>query len=86
MNSILIDIMIGYVTGMSDCPSSTPFFIGRQMILNELDKYFIQGKTSVEIQETKTFLLHGPGGAGKTQCALRFAKLFKRKYVHQFVY
>ena len=65
---------------MTDYPTSTLLFTGREAILNLLEDYFIKDLMSKDIGR-KLFLLHGLGGAGKTQCALEFARKFKKRYV-----
>ncbi|KAJ7120123.1 P-loop containing nucleoside triphosphate hydrolase protein, partial [Mycena epipterygia] len=49
------------------CPPPSRIFHGRQTILQQMHQYFAQitGKQDI-------FLLHGLGGAGKTQIALKF--------------
>ncbi|KAJ7446614.1 hypothetical protein FB451DRAFT_789210 [Mycena latifolia] len=51
----------------NNCPPPTRIFHGRQTILDGMQEYFNQnmGKQCI-------FLLHGLGGAGKTQIALKF--------------
>ncbi|KAE9402185.1 hypothetical protein BT96DRAFT_562846 [Gymnopus androsaceus JB14] len=65
---------------MTDCPTSTLLFTGRETILNILEDYFITDMMSEDIGRRKLFLLHGLGGAGKTQCALEFARKFKKSF------
>ncbi|KAF8596365.1 FabD/lysophospholipase-like protein [Ceratobasidium sp. AG-I] len=50
------------------CPPPSRAFIGREDILNQMDSYF-SGTGSLE---RRLFVLHGLGGAGKTQLALKF--------------
>ncbi|KAJ7660538.1 P-loop containing nucleoside triphosphate hydrolase protein [Mycena rosella] len=52
---------------INNCPPATRIFHGRQAILQQMHQYFNKeaGKQSI-------FLLHGLGGAGKTQIALKF--------------
>ncbi|KAJ6517581.1 hypothetical protein DFH09DRAFT_1287762 [Mycena vulgaris] len=52
---------------INNCPPPTRIFHGRQTILNTMNQYFTQ---SGGVQ--KIFLLHGLGGAGKTQISLKF--------------
>nr|GAT59880.1 predicted protein [Mycena chlorophos] len=50
------------------CPPGSPYFEGRQDELAQLGNFF--GKTSIDRQIV--VLLHGLGGIGKTQIALKF--------------
>ncbi|KAJ7115212.1 P-loop containing nucleoside triphosphate hydrolase protein, partial [Mycena epipterygia] len=54
---------------INNCPPPTRIFHGRQPILQQMHEYFTQntGKQGI-------FVLHGLGGAGKTQIALKFIK------------
>ncbi|KAJ7463371.1 hypothetical protein FB451DRAFT_1494488 [Mycena latifolia] len=52
---------------VNTCPPPTRIFHGRQTILDSMRQYFTQDLGKQEI-----FLLHGLGGAGKTQIALKF--------------
>ncbi|KAJ7662367.1 P-loop containing nucleoside triphosphate hydrolase protein, partial [Mycena rosella] len=52
---------------INNCPPATRIFHGRQAILQEMHQYFNQNSGKQDI-----FLLHGLGGAGKTQIALKF--------------
>ncbi|KAJ7446596.1 hypothetical protein FB451DRAFT_1375880 [Mycena latifolia] len=54
---------------INNCPPPTRIFQGRRRILDTIQGYFIQKQ-----QTQKIFLLHGLGGAGKTQIALKFIK------------
>ena len=64
---------------MSDCPTCTQYFTGRQDVLNAMEEYFINSPPSVKMGHRKLFLLFGLGGAGKTQSALAFAQKFKSR-------
>ncbi|KAE9384530.1 hypothetical protein BT96DRAFT_648113 [Gymnopus androsaceus JB14] len=79
----LVNVPPGHVEGMTDCPTSTLLFTGRETILNILEDYFITDMKSEDRGRRKLFLLHGLGGAGKTQCALEFARKFKKRYMFQ---
>lgn len=50
-------------------PSSSPRFVGRENILEQLDKFF---KDISSISPRRIFILYGLGGAGKTQIILKF--------------
>ncbi|KAJ7703548.1 hypothetical protein B0H17DRAFT_922148 [Mycena rosella] len=52
---------------INNCPPITRIFHGRQVILQKMHQYFNQNTRKQDI-----FLLHGLGGAGKTQTALKF--------------
>ncbi|KAJ6524252.1 hypothetical protein DFH09DRAFT_1189705 [Mycena vulgaris] len=52
---------------INNCPPPTRIFQGRQTILDKMNQYFTQSKGVQKI-----FLLHGLGGAGKTQTGLKF--------------
>ncbi|KAJ7668844.1 hypothetical protein B0H17DRAFT_219425 [Mycena rosella] len=52
---------------INNCPPATRIFHGRQTILQEMHQYFNQNTGKQDI-----FLLHGLGGGGKTQIALKF--------------
>lgn len=51
----------------NNCPLPSRIFHGRQIILDRMHSYFLQ-----DFGKQKIFLLHGLGGAGKTQIALKF--------------
>ncbi|KAJ7690400.1 hypothetical protein B0H17DRAFT_1290041 [Mycena rosella] len=52
---------------INNCPPASKIFHGRETILARMYKYYAEGR-----QKKKIFLLHGLGGAGKTQIALKF--------------
>ncbi|KAJ7637422.1 P-loop containing nucleoside triphosphate hydrolase protein, partial [Mycena rosella] len=52
---------------ITKCPPPSRIFHGRQIILDKMHQFF---EAELEIQHI--FLLHGLGGAGKTQTALKF--------------
>ncbi|KAJ7081506.1 P-loop containing nucleoside triphosphate hydrolase protein, partial [Mycena epipterygia] len=52
---------------INNCSPSSKIFHGRQIILQKMHQYFTQTTGKQDI-----FLLHGLGGAGKTQIALKF--------------
>ncbi|KAJ7101043.1 hypothetical protein C8R44DRAFT_946431, partial [Mycena epipterygia] len=52
---------------INNCPLPSRIFHGRQTILQQMHQYFVQSTGKQDI-----FLLHGLGGAGKTQIALKF--------------
>ncbi|KAG8724973.1 hypothetical protein FRC12_024249, partial [Ceratobasidium sp. 428] len=52
------------------CPPPSPVFTGREQEIQQITSCFFDGSTG-----RKVFVLHGLGGAGKTQIALRFIEL-----------
>ncbi|KAJ7463237.1 P-loop containing nucleoside triphosphate hydrolase protein, partial [Mycena latifolia] len=54
-------------SGINNCPHPTRVFHGRRAILDKMHQYFSQN-----VGKQNIFLLHGLGGAGKTQIALKF--------------
>ncbi|KAJ7081514.1 hypothetical protein C8R44DRAFT_905347 [Mycena epipterygia] len=52
---------------INNCPPPSRIFHGRQTILQQMHEYFMQTTGKQDI-----FLLHGLGGSGKTQIALKF--------------
>ncbi|KAJ7878262.1 FabD lysophospholipase-like protein, partial [Mycena leptocephala] len=55
------------------CPPPSRIFQGRQDILAKMDEYF-----SKDIGERHIYVLHGLGGSGKTQIALKFLEMTNR--------
>ncbi|KAJ7850762.1 hypothetical protein B0H14DRAFT_839018 [Mycena olivaceomarginata] len=55
------------VSHFDECPPPSPIFEGRRNILDEMQQYFSQNRGKRHIS-----VLHGLGGAGKTQTALKF--------------
>ncbi|KAJ7061215.1 hypothetical protein C8F01DRAFT_1231150 [Mycena amicta] len=62
------------------CPLPSKFFQGRKDILLQLDRFF----QPIEKKEQKIVLLHGLGGAGKTQIALKFIAESGARFTDQF--
>ncbi|KAJ7828609.1 hypothetical protein B0H13DRAFT_2289960 [Mycena leptocephala] len=52
---------------MNNCPPPSRIFQGRQTILDKMNQFFAQ-----DIGKQHIYVLHGLGGAGKTQIALKF--------------
>ncbi|KAJ7463238.1 hypothetical protein FB451DRAFT_1370716 [Mycena latifolia] len=52
---------------INNCPRPTRIFHGRRAILDKMHQYFAQN-----VGKQNIFLLHGLGGAGKTQIVLKF--------------
>jgi hypothetical protein len=55
---------------MNNCPPPSRIFQGRQTILDKMNQFFAQ-----DIGKQHIYVLHGLGGAGKTQIGLRFINL-----------
>ncbi|KAJ7733291.1 hypothetical protein B0H16DRAFT_1696168 [Mycena metata] len=62
----------------SHCPPPSRIFCGRQQILNKMHHFF----SDTGIQHT--YVLHGLGGAGKTQIALKFIKESSSRFSDTF--
>lgn len=54
---------------------SSPHFMGREDYIRQLAGFF-QPRAEDEAPRRREFVLHGIGGAGKTQICLRFAELY----------
>jgi hypothetical protein len=52
---------------INNCPPPSRIFHGRQAILEKMHEFFER-----DLDEQKIYLLHGLGGSGKTQIALKF--------------
>ncbi|KAG6883910.1 hypothetical protein C0993_002892 [Termitomyces sp. T159_Od127] len=61
-------------------PAPSPLFTGRADILSSLEEYFNPDKSSLKIQMQLYCVLHGLGGAGKTQIVLQFCHEFRSRY------
>ncbi len=61
------------------CPPVTALFKGRRRILERLDAYF--GPRPTGPYRRREFLLHGMGGSGKSQIALKFAEMCEQRSV-----
>ncbi|KAJ7860866.1 hypothetical protein B0H14DRAFT_2506269 [Mycena olivaceomarginata] len=62
-----IEIGPSQVATLARCPPPSQIFQGRQAILAKMDDYF-----SKNIGKRHVYVLHGLGGSGKTQIALKF--------------
>ncbi|KAJ7115189.1 hypothetical protein C8R44DRAFT_709653 [Mycena epipterygia] len=64
---------------INNCPPPTRIFHGRQPILQQMHEYFTQntGKQGIS-------MLHGLGGAGKTQIALKFIEESASRFIDIF--
>jgi tetratricopeptide (TPR) repeat protein len=58
-------------------PTRNPFFTGREGILSELHKTFLQNRAS---QPLRPRAITGMGGLGKTQVAIEYAYLYHQDY------
>ncbi|KAJ7115307.1 P-loop containing nucleoside triphosphate hydrolase protein, partial [Mycena epipterygia] len=61
------------------CPPPTRIFHGRKPILQQMHEYFTQNTGKQVI-----FVLHGLGGAGKTQIALKFIEESASRFINIF--
>jgi hypothetical protein len=52
---------------INDCPLPSRIFYGQQAILNKMHQFF-----TPDVGQQHIYVLHGLGGAGKTQIALKF--------------
>jgi hypothetical protein len=52
---------------INNCPPPSRIFHGRRVILEQMHDFFEQ-----DLDKQKIYLLHGLGGSGKTQIALKF--------------
>ncbi|KAJ7821909.1 hypothetical protein B0H13DRAFT_2291620 [Mycena leptocephala] len=76
----LSDITVVQATHqMNNCPPPSRIFQGRQAILDKMIQFFAQ-----DIGKQHIYVLHGLGGAGKTQIALRFINLSQFSFSDNF--
>ncbi|KAG8680999.1 hypothetical protein FRC09_017829, partial [Ceratobasidium sp. 395] len=71
------DIALAQTTNnhtITNCPPSSGWFTGRIAELNQIGTCLVDGS-----DERRVFVLHGLGGAGKTQLALRFVEMHKKR-------
>ncbi|KAJ7624508.1 P-loop containing nucleoside triphosphate hydrolase protein, partial [Roridomyces roridus] len=64
----------------NDCPPPSRIFQGRRTILQQMEAFFNDGTPKQHI-----FLLHGLGGSGKTQIALKFIEDSASKFSDVFM-
>ncbi|KAJ7811758.1 hypothetical protein B0H13DRAFT_2294587 [Mycena leptocephala] len=64
---------------MNNCPPPSRIFQGRQTILDKMNQFFAQ-----DIGKQYIYVLHGLGGAGKTQISLRFINLSQCSFSDKF--
>ena len=55
---------------LKHCPPPVEAFTGRQDVLGQMRDFFFDGS-----RKRHVFVLHGLGGAGKTQIALKFVEI-----------
>ncbi|KAJ7484108.1 hypothetical protein FB451DRAFT_1363712 [Mycena latifolia] len=65
---------------INNCPPPTRIFHGRKTILDKMHQFFTQS-----LDKQCIFLLHGLGGAGKTQIALKFIEQSVSQFTDIFV-
>ncbi|KAJ7484031.1 hypothetical protein B0H11DRAFT_1862437 [Mycena galericulata] len=65
---------------INTCPSPSRIFHGRQLILDMMHQFFSQ-----DLGKQHIFLLHGLGGAGKTQIGLKFVEQFTSHFTDIFL-
>ncbi|KAJ7458462.1 hypothetical protein FB451DRAFT_579971 [Mycena latifolia] len=65
---------------ITKCPPPSRIFHGRQRILNKMHEFFEQ-----DLNQQHIFLLHGLGGAGKTQIALKFIQESSSRFSEIFL-
>ena len=63
-------------------PLPTELFSGRSEDLNVIATAFELPKTSIELGRRRIFVLHGTGGMGKTQIALKFVNEYLNRYAY----
>ncbi|KAF8606254.1 FabD/lysophospholipase-like protein, partial [Ceratobasidium sp. AG-I] len=63
-------------SSVKNCPPPTPVFTGREKEIGQINSCFFDGAL-----ERRIFVLHGLGGAGKTQTALRFVEATQDKFM-----
>ncbi|KAJ6488912.1 P-loop containing nucleoside triphosphate hydrolase protein [Mycena sanguinolenta] len=67
MNTVQTSSAVEAPQAVNHCPPASRIFHGRQVILDTLHQFFAR-----DTQKQKIYVLHGLGGAGKTQIALKF--------------
>ncbi|KAJ7452801.1 hypothetical protein FB451DRAFT_1100594, partial [Mycena latifolia] len=65
---------------ITKCPPPSRIFHGRQQILDKMHRLFKQ-----DLNQQHIFLLHGLGGAGKTQIALKFIQESSSRFSEIFL-
>lgn len=67
-------------TSMKYQPLSSTLFTGREDFLSELEEFFTDQGPGQHLR--REYLLHGMGGAGKTQIALKFAEQHRQRQAY----
>ncbi|KAG8708122.1 hypothetical protein FRC09_001430 [Ceratobasidium sp. 395] len=62
-----------------NCPPPSILFVGREAQLSRMERCLVN-----DTQERRVCVLHGLGGVGKTQLALKFVEIYGSKYEHIF--
>ena len=62
-------------------PPPTEFFTGRDEYLKQMECYFELPMTSMELQRQRKLVLHGTGGMGKKQLALKLLKQNRTRFI-----
>ncbi|KAG8722151.1 hypothetical protein FRC09_006729 [Ceratobasidium sp. 395] len=66
---------------IKNCPPTSIIFTGRKTVLSQIEEYFMgDPRTSVQ----HVFVLHGLGGSGKTQIALKFIETHRDAFWNVF--
>ncbi|KAJ6506482.1 hypothetical protein DFH09DRAFT_1289119 [Mycena vulgaris] len=77
----LLDSSAAIVTQtITKCPPPSRIFHGRQNVLDKMHKFFEQ-----DLDKQHIYLLHGLGGAGKTQIALKFIEELSARFSDIFL-
>ena len=68
IKSDYLDAAAAHATrSINNCPPPSRIFHGRQGVLEQMNQFF-----EADLDKQKIYLLHGLGGSGKTQVALKF--------------
>lgn len=63
-------------------PPPSRLFTGRAEVLKKMYDAFFSGANSTVVEEQRCYVLHGLGGSGKTQLALKFIKDHRSRCVN----
>lgn len=67
-------------TRRKHCPPPTPFFTGRDTILQDMHQYF-----STKSEQGHIFVLHGLGGSGKSEISRRFVQIAQNSEPKRYI-